>query len=153
MSGPLCVCGCPSSEHVHGTGGCGGSSRDRGGRLRRCKCKGFRKAIAQLDPEQAKASRDDAIRRVDANAKVDWKDAADTAVYQAATLLEHITTDDVWTRIPEGVTTHNNKAMGARMTAAAKRGWIERTPVFRATERPERNGAPVRVWRSLIYES
>lgn len=94
----------------------------------------------------------EAMERVDDHADDEWKDEALAAARRAAKALELLTTDDVWSRIPSGVVTHENRAMGPVMTRALKLRWVEKTETWRPTQRPSRHSAPVQVYRSLIRE-
>ena len=95
--------------------------------------------------------RDEAINRVEEHARVSWKGAALAAVWKLAVSRESLTDDDVWAAIPEGVTTHEHRALGGTLRAAAGRGWIEVTPVHVKSQRPECHRRPIPIWRSRVY--
>ena len=103
-----------------------------------------------LDLMLGDALRDAAIRRVADNANPDWKVEAVRVVSTVAQRMPEFTTDDVWHLIEE--VTHEPRAMGPVMKAAAAAGLIEATDRFKLTERPSRHRAPVRVWKSLVYK-
>lgn len=86
-------------------------------------------------------------------ADLDWKQVASKALRQCAETFSEFTTDDLWEIIKKtGVTTSENRAMGAVMQAAARSGMIKATPTFVASKRPEAHKKPNRVWESLIYK-
>jgi hypothetical protein len=94
----------------------------------------------------------EAIERVERNADQQWKAVAEAAVRQIASTRRTLTTDDVWAALTDtGFSTHEPRAMGAIMTAAARKRWVEATDRTIESTRPENHRRPVRVWRSLIY--
>lgn len=107
----------------------------------------------EFDLAKGEANRDEAMARVEAHAKEQWKGAAERAVHQVAlTHLYRVETDMVVASIPPEYTTHNMKALGPVMKKAVRMGWIEPTGEFGRTARPQGNGRPMRLYRSLIYE-
>jgi hypothetical protein len=81
-----------------------------------------------------------------------WVFDVDAAIHHVATHQRELTTDDIWARFAE-ISTHStpeHRAMGPRMIAAQKRGWISST--YSTVISARRRGAPVRVWRSNIYQ-
>lgn len=87
--------------------------------------------------------RDEAMRRVDENAEDEWKTRADAAILKTGLELATFTSDDVWnTGLDEG---HDPRALGPRMNTAARRGLIEKTGSFIASER--RHMTPIVEWR------
>jgi hypothetical protein len=81
-----------------------------------------------------------------------WQHDVEGAIHWVASRQRELTTDDVWARLAE-VSDHRtpeHRAMGPLMRAAAKRRWIEAT--YSTVISRRRRGAPVRVWRSLIYQ-
>lgn len=99
------------------------------------------------------AERDHAIGLVDEHAQPDWKTAVFTAIETLAHHQVDLTTDDIWHYLAmHDITTqtHEKRAMGAVMRAAAKAGLIEATGNFRESERSVCHRNPKRVWRSLV---
>lgn len=92
-----------------------------------------------------------AQQQVDAHADDDWKRLADAAIERVARTRERFTADDVWEH-GDLAGTRENRALGPRLTAAARRRVIEATRDYETTRQVSRHGAPVRVWRSLVYE-
>lgn len=81
-----------------------------------------------------------------------WQGDVVEAIYWVASRQREMTSDDVWARLGD-VSEHRtpeHRAMGPCMRAAAKKGWIEAT--YSTVISRRRRGAPVRVWRSLIYQ-
>jgi len=101
---------------------------------------------------EAIAVTEEAIERVEAAADPDWLDAAAAAVIQAATHLETLTVDDVWTYMPEDVSTHDNRAMGPVMRRAMVAGLIEPTSDYRLSEQVQCHRNPRRVWKSMRHQ-
>lgn len=97
-------------------------------------------------------ARDEAVARVDAHANMAWSAECMRIIRLLACTREVFDTDDVWEMLDEtGLRTHNNKAMGARMQDAARRGWIVSTELpRRRSTRPECHRRDLRQWRSLI---
>jgi hypothetical protein len=88
-------------------------------------------------------------------ANEEWKAAMAICVYQIAKEQPFLTTDPVFERkkllFPD-VDTHNRRAMGPVMSAAARAGWIELTDLPHVkTNRPSNHSRPLAVWKSLIY--
>jgi hypothetical protein len=107
----------------------------------------------QMDLFAARSARDEAMARVEEHADVDWKVAARRAVLDAARVLPRLTSDDVMDRI-SGVSTHELRALGPIMLAAAKNGWIAKADCAAVLcRRSSRHAAPLTVWRSLILEA
>lgn len=81
-----------------------------------------------------------------------WVTDVDQAIEWVAHRQRELTTDDIWERLAV-VSLHRtpeHRAMGPRMVAAQKNGWISATYSTIISQR--RRGAPVRVWRSNIYQ-
>lgn len=97
----------------------------------------------------ALAARDEALDRVDAHADPEWKDVADRVIRRLADTMREFTADDVRDALPDGVWTHEPRALGPRMLAAARAGLIERTD--RSVTSRHRNGGLARVWRSTKF--
>lgn len=93
---------------------------------------------------------DEALKRVEAHADTAWKRAATRAVYLCAKQHPYFTTDDVWDLIPDNVTTHEPRALGAVMRKAVGAGWIraaDKAPI--KSKRVSRHAGPMSVWESL----
>lgn len=89
--------------------------------------------------------------RAEANADAAWRAAAGRAVQIVAATHVTFTTDEVHQQLDSmGVTTHDTRALGAVLKAAAKSGWCTQTDNFRASKRPEAHARPQRVWLSSI---
>src|SRR4051794_38593970 len=87
---------------------------------------------------------------VEDHADEDFKAIAPKVLFLTAKELPFLTTDDVMARMPEGVTTHNYKALGPIMRAGAKALWIEKADMpWVPCLRPSRHHAPMQPWRSL----
>ena len=99
----------------------------------------------------AEGAREEAIARVGAHAAPDFKTAAARIIDRLAKERTSFTTDDVWALLPEGCETHEPRAMGAAMRAAAKSYVIAPTDRTVNSTRPACHARPVRVWRSLTY--
>jgi len=103
------------------------------------------------DPMQGDMFKRDALERVEENASNSWKHAALDAVRRVALNYEELTTDDVFRIIPDHLTTHEPRAMGAIMTKAAKYGWIEVIEdKWRKSVQPQCHKRPMQVWRSKL---
>lgn len=87
----------------------------------------------------------EAAERADEHADPAWRVAAMDAVRSLLPGTE-FTTDDVWARIPDGVTTHEPRALGAVMVQMAAAGEIVKTDRVRESRRPEAHANPKAVW-------
>lgn len=103
---------------------------------------------AEYSPRQL---RDRAVEQVDHHADQRWKRAALEATRRLATLLDEITTDEIW-GVLDGldVETHEPRAMGAVIQTASRRGWISKTGRVRQSERPECHARDIAIWKSNI---
>ncbi len=95
---------------------------------------------------------DDAIARGDAHADATWKDHALRAIYTRP-VGARFTTEDLKALIPPHVHTHDARAWGGVMRAAARRGWIVATPDYRASGEVACHGRPMRVWVRLWVQT
>ena len=91
------------------------------------------------------------MSRVDANADLDWKSVALEAVRRAASVLPEFIVDEVWKFLPQGVDTHDLRAMGPVMRRAHSKGYIEATNRYELSARVTSHGNPRRIWVSRIY--
>jgi hypothetical protein len=103
-------------------------------------------------PDDGSSGKKAGMSAADEAANEAWKAAADLALLQTAQACETLTRDDVEKRMPEGVTTHENRAWGPVMLRGARDGLIEKANdlPWRNCTRPSRHHAPMQVWRSLI---
>jgi hypothetical protein len=111
------------------------------------------RSLPANDAERGEELRDAGLVAVAAAADPEWMEEALSAMYVAATELEHVTTDDVWKRMSGEVDTHEHRAMGAVVLKAQAQGWITATDRFIRTDRSIAHRQPKRVWRSLIYQT
>jgi hypothetical protein len=93
----------------------------------------------------------DGMDRARRHADPYWLAAAHLAVFRAARQLPELTSDDVHARIPERLYTHELRALGPVMKAAAANGWIAKNGGTRISVRPENHERPLTLWRSLVY--
>jgi len=100
---------------------------------------------AQLDKAAA-------IAAASAEADRAWMREAMAAVRHLATVHDEFTTDNVWACLPNDVSTHEPRAMGAVMRAAMKEGVIAPLDRYEMSARPACHCRPVRVWKSLRRE-
>ena len=78
-----------------------------------------------------------------------WRTLVTAATIRLVLLAEAFTTDDVWDQLDsQGVTTHDNRALGAVMKAMQQCGLIEATTTFLPSSRTVNHHRPVRVWRA-----
>jgi hypothetical protein len=94
------------------------------------------------------------LLQVDSNADSDWKAAADKAVRHCAVTMSSFTTDDVWTVLEsQGVSTHENRAMGAVMKRLSNAGVIHNTGTTRLSSRSTQHYRPLTVWSASSAQS
>lgn len=107
------------------------------------------------DPDEAiRIIKTQAIEGSARGADRDWLLTAMRGVRLLARKNEYLTSDDVWRWLgPLKLTTPDNRAMGAVMRAAKEESVIVSSSEWRSSERPCCHGRPVRVWKSLRYES
>ena len=96
-------------------------------------------------------ARDVAIRQVDENANVSWKDAAYAVGILLARQNETLISEEIMARIPQGFQTHEKRAMGAVMKRLQKGGFITPTDRFVKSPSPVGHGRPSRVWASQVF--
>jgi hypothetical protein len=86
------------------------------------------------------------------HARPEFRQAALRVLRAAALARPEVSANDLWDGLEaEGISTHDNRASGPVMVAAAKAGWIVRTDRTITTSRPSRHRGDVRVWQSLLY--
>jgi hypothetical protein len=89
----------------------------------------------------------DALEAVEAAADEGWLRAAKQAVWVLCLRGESFTTDDVWEHLDAlGVTTHEPRALGAVMRAAATAGFIRKSNQYVNTRRPAAHSRPIPQW-------
>ena len=105
------------------------------------------------DNDTVTSKRNEAIRRVDANADPVWKAACDSAIRSVALRNQVFTTDEVWELLESRRirAPHQPKAIGPRMTAACYAGMCVNTGEFRQSNRPSCNGRCVAIYTSCIW--
>lgn len=97
-------------------------------------------------PDAERDRGEQAIRQAGENAPADWLIEAFGTVRLLAETQAKFTADDVWRMVgapPEP------RALGAIMRQAKREQLCEPTDMFVTSER--RHGAPIRVWRSLLF--
>jgi len=90
--------------------------------------------------------RDQAIDQVEDNANTLWLEEAVDAIAYLSEVEDYITADSVWDLVGSP---REPRAMGAAFRIAAKRGLIAPTPTYKASKRPQRHAAPIRVWATV----
>lgn len=86
------------------------------------------------------------------NVDLDWWVTAEQVVRDLAKSHLRFTSDDVLIEVEKrGARSVNNSALGGIIRKAAKDGMIE-ADGYTKSKRPSRHSAPVRIWRSNIYE-
>ncbi len=103
----------------------------------------------------ARASRNEAVSRVDHHAHELWKRIA----YRAGKYLSqhHAEIDSqmvhvTMNRYYPNVITHEYKALGPIMLKLARDGFLEKTDRTRKSGQRKNNDRPLAIWRSLKYE-
>ena len=107
-----------------------------------------------LAPEDAgEEARAQSLETVGAHADPVWMQHALGIAHDLSLTQAAFTADDIWEKLDDlDVETHDNRAMGAVMTEAARQGWVHRTDNTVLSRRPINHRRPVRVWTSLVYE-
>lgn len=94
-----------------------------------------------------------AIKTAEAHATETWKQAAMKIVKELCEGTEEFTSDSLWQRLDQTMhRTHDNRAAGAIILAAARKGWCRKAG-WQPTKRPEAHGRPVQVWQPLLHPS
>jgi hypothetical protein len=82
------------------------------------------------------------------NTTSEWKAEAGNALQILCKRQNFITSEDVIVLLESaGITTGNNKALGAVMQSAQRAGLIKPTGEWQTSKLKRRHGAPVRVWK------
>lgn len=115
----------------------------------------YRGSVVINDPDTAvQLIKEQAIDSSARGADRDWLTSALRGVRVLARRQPYLTSDDVWRWLrPLQLTTPDNRAMGAVMAASHRDRYIEPTMEWRVSERSVCHGRPVRVWKSLRYET
>lgn len=92
--------------------------------------------------------RDEALARVELNADARWFHRATRFIRWLKAGVE-FTADDVWYSLGDEETTHEPRALGAVIRAAAKANLIRKTGAYRPSTRPACHSRPVAVWVRL----
>ena len=105
-----------------------------------------------FDPASSGKARDEAMGRAEDYAHEEWKEVALEAVYQAALVNEKFIVDEVWGYLPEGVTTHDLRAMGPVMKRLQRAKVIEPPDEYRGSNKVTAHKVPRVGWRSLVCQ-
>lgn len=105
--------------------------------------------------EQSQQEANAAIGQVAAGSDEQWNAEVDKFIEYTAHTTEEFTSDVIMQYVvdvltPRGITTNDVRALGPRMIAAKKRGWIMATDRYSPSLR--RHVTPIRVWKSCIYD-
>lgn len=101
-----------------------------------------------------------AINAVDNNASEAWKKAVDDIILDLANTRRVFNSDDIWEQaFAQGVSTHEHRAMGPRITAAVKAKTIKiagcthcgTKKVMVGSRREEAHQMDIPLYESLIY--
>lgn len=77
-----------------------------------------------------------------------WKRRAGEILQELIIARKFITSEDVIMRLEsEGITTGNNRAIGALMSAAKRAGQIKPTGEYKESRLKRRHKAPLRIWQ------
>src|SRR5580692_10284812 len=99
-----------------------------------------------------RAARDDGMKRAAKNASPFWKNRARELLYNFAMSGPGFYGWQITQKLrEEGCTTFTDRALGPMMTAAAKKGWIEKTEHHERN--PLANGCPSPMWKSKLYRA
>ena len=105
-----------------------------------------------FDDASSRAARDQAMRVVEEHASLGFADAAYDAGVRCAENNRLFIVDEVWGYLPEGVTTHDLRAMGPVMKRLQRDKVIEPTDQYRFTNKVTSHKRPMIVWRSLVSQ-
>lgn len=92
-------------------------------------------------------ARDDAMRRVEANADKAWMAEAMVAVHILATKQDELIANDLWKLIDKP---REPRATGSVMVAAARNGWITQTKRYTPIPSKSSHARPVLIWESRL---
>lgn len=129
---------------------CGGMISGEFGHRPSCSHSGLADKWVKDNAWQAK---EDAIAEAEEHANSAWRETALAVVWNVARYSRLFTTDLVWADLAhQPVATHEPRAMGAIMQAAAREGTVRATERYWPSTRAKCHGRPVRVWESRIYQ-
>lgn len=98
--------------------------------------------------DEARSGREVGMLRSERRAGEEWKDYADEFIFVYLTMRRELFCDDLWEaglEIPA-----QPKALGPRLVAAAREGWMVKSGQYRPSVRSHLQVKPV--WSSLIFE-
>ena len=101
-----------------------------------------------MSDDEGKAAKDEGMSRA-LDAAVEWREAAYAAINSLASTRRPFTSEDVVAAVglpAGGVRTNRNNAVGAVMSAAAKRGWIVKTGRHVTAKRKQLHAAELIEW-------
>lgn len=102
---------------------------------------------------KAQEASDEAIKRAEDHAHVEWLADALDVVHEICVDAPAFTTDEVWERLRQrdGARTHDPRAMGAVMRIVARNGWTSASDRYVKSVRPECHARPIVVWESRVW--
>ena len=101
------------------------------------------------DAQLAFDLRDEAIERVERGVNSEWKSLAARALDEVIDQGKPFISEDIWFRLEvEGVTTHDNRAMGPVILRAIRANKIKKSGYVQGT-RASRHGAPIAQYEVL----
>jgi len=110
------------------------------------------KLEAQLPPPPiGEALRDDALDKIESKVSEEWKEKVGKIIRGLALTRQPFTSDEVWAGIhSEGLTVHDNRALGPMMMKASRSGIVVKTGRTRTSKRPETHASPKAEWVGII---
>jgi hypothetical protein len=96
-------------------------------------------------------ARDEAITRADEHANPDWKTIAYQVGVTVARKREILMSEDIIAAMPDSVTTHELRAMGAVMRRLQKDEIITPLGSYDKSPSPRGHSRPSLQWVSLVY--
>lgn len=105
-------------------------------------------SVARANKEHATAARDEAMQAVDETTSETWKVYADEFIHNYSKHHLYVHVDDLWEAGLEKPP--SPRALGPRMLAASRAGWIRKTDRVRPSVRSHMTGKPV--WISQVYD-
>lgn len=103
------------------------------------------------ETEPGLAEKREGMTRVEEHANDDFKVIGAQLLRDLARQKGSVTSNDLWELLDQrGITTHDNRAMGALFLRAAREGLLVKTSETVPSTRKSRHAGDVRVWRSLV---
>jgi len=100
--------------------------------------------------DQAERAKTEGMEVSYRNAGTYWQDKASEVLQELIRSNRYVTSEDVIIELENrGITTGNNKALGALMTAAKRAGQIKPTGEWTTSKLKRRHGAPLRKWETV----